>query len=235
MVEKFREIGWSGFQWAAVRPTHWAHNPKVGGSNPPPATKFETAWRHFGDTRSEKQGRSASRCQAKRSAFVVPAHLQPSPEFFVGHVQVALRLLGAGMAQHQLDDADVDAIREEPTRALVPEVVPVQIDFADLFAVPFRSLPSWPRFDAMREQSERLPGRLDVRLIRSVRAAEHVRPTTKLRPPFENRRQPSFGVEGDPTVLFVLRRRVWDVTERSNAATEERLKSGHAVGGMSIV
>ena len=25
------------------------------------------------------------------------------------------------------------------------------------------------------------------------------------------------------------------VTERSNAATEERLKSGHAVGGMSIV
>jgi hypothetical protein len=26
-----------------------------------------------------------------------------------------------------------------------------------------------------------------------------------------------------------------DVTERSNAATEERLKSGHAVGGVSIV
>jgi len=25
------------------------------------------------------------------------------------------------------------------------------------------------------------------------------------------------------------------VTERSDAATEERLKSGHAVGGMSIV
>jgi hypothetical protein len=25
------------------------------------------------------------------------------------------------------------------------------------------------------------------------------------------------------------------VTERSNAATEERLKSGHAVGGVSIV
>jgi hypothetical protein len=27
----------------------------------------------------------------------------------------------------------------------------------------------------------------------------------------------------------------WDVTERSNAATEERLKTGHAVGGVSIV
>ena len=29
--------------------------------------------------------------------------------------------------------------------------------------------------------------------------------------------------------------RTWTVTERSNAATEERLKSGHAVGGLSIV
>ena len=28
----------------------------------PPATKFETAWRHFGDTRSDEVGRSASRC-----------------------------------------------------------------------------------------------------------------------------------------------------------------------------
>jgi hypothetical protein len=28
---------------------------------------------------------------------------------------------------------------------------------------------------------------------------------------------------------------VFYVTERSNAATEERLKSGHAVGGLSIV
>jgi hypothetical protein len=27
----------------------------------------------------------------------------------------------------------------------------------------------------------------------------------------------------------------YHVTERSNAATEERLKSGHAVGAMSIV
>jgi hypothetical protein len=31
------------------------------------------------------------------------------------------------------------------------------------------------------------------------------------------------------------RREMPSVTERSNAATEERLKSGHAVGGVSIV
>jgi len=30
-------------------------------------------------------------------------------------------------------------------------------------------------------------------------------------------------------------RTTYAVTERSNAATEERLKSGHAVGGLSIV
>src|SRR2546425_13289839 len=105
-----------------------AHNPKVAGSNPAPATKFETAWRHFGDTRSEKQGRSASRCKSKRSAFVVPAHLQSSPEFFVRHVQIALSLLNAGVAEHQLNDSDVYAIRQQSTRSFVPQVVPVEVD-----------------------------------------------------------------------------------------------------------
>jgi hypothetical protein len=33
----------------------------------------------------------------------------------------------------------------------------------------------------------------------------------------------------------ILKRLAARVTERSNAATEERLKSGHAVGGLSIV
>ena len=47
---------------------------------------------------------SGSRCESKRSAVVVPAHLQSSPEFFVRHVQVALRLLNAGVSKHQLDD-----------------------------------------------------------------------------------------------------------------------------------
>jgi hypothetical protein len=43
----------------------------------------------------------------------LPTHLQPLPQFFVGHVQVALRLLEAGVPEHQLDDADVHAIGEQ--------------------------------------------------------------------------------------------------------------------------
>jgi hypothetical protein len=34
---------------------------------------------------------------------------------------------------------------------------------------------------------------------------------------------------------IVIEERVVNVTERSNAAAEERLKSGHTVGGLSIV
>src|SRR6188508_1211370 len=85
----------------------WAHNPKVAGSNPAPATKISSSRGQNGDNPETKLGRSASRRQAKRSAFVLPAHLQPSPHFFVGHVQVALRLLDARVPEHQLNDADV--------------------------------------------------------------------------------------------------------------------------------
>ena len=86
--------------------------------------------------------------QAKRSAFVVPAHLQSSPEFFVRHVQVALRLLDARVSEHQLNDPDVHAVREQPTRALVAQVVPAEVDLLELFAIPLRSLPSGLRLDS---------------------------------------------------------------------------------------
>ena len=39
------------------------------------------------------------------------------------------------MAEHQLNDADVDAIGEEATRAFVPQVVPSQIDLSQLLLV----------------------------------------------------------------------------------------------------
>jgi hypothetical protein len=116
-----------------------------------PATKISSSRGQNGDNPETKRGRSASRRQAKRSAFVLPAHLQSSPEFLVGHVQVALCLLNARVAEHQLDDADVDAIREQSTRALVAQIVPAEIDPFELFSIPLRSLPSGPRFDAVRE------------------------------------------------------------------------------------
>ena len=92
-----------------------------------PATKFSSSRGQNGDNRSKKRGRSASRRQAKRSAFVVPAHLQSSPDFFVRHVQVALRLRNARVAEHQLDDPDVDAVREQAARPFVTQVVPAQV------------------------------------------------------------------------------------------------------------
>lgn len=39
-----------------------------------------------------------------------------------------LRLLNAGVAKHQLNDPDVNGVREQPTRALVTQVVPAEID-----------------------------------------------------------------------------------------------------------
>ena len=55
------------------------------------------------------------------------------------------------MSEHQLNDADVDAVREQAARAFVPQVVPAEIDPFELFPIPLRSLPSGLRFDAVRE------------------------------------------------------------------------------------
>ena len=53
-----------------------------------------------------------------------------------------------------------------------------------------------------------------------------------LRTSFEVR---SLGTKDRPRAYARAATRDPDVTERLNAATEERLKSGHAVGGLSIV
>jgi hypothetical protein len=55
------------------------------------------------------------------------------------------------MPEHQLNDADVHAVGEQPTRALVAQLVPAKIDLLELFAIPLRSLPSGLRIDAVRE------------------------------------------------------------------------------------
>ena len=39
-----------------------------------------------------------------------------------------MKLDDGGVSEHQLDDADVDAVPEEPAGALVAQVVPVQVD-----------------------------------------------------------------------------------------------------------
>jgi hypothetical protein len=51
-----------------------------------------------------------------------------------------LRLLNARVAEHQLDDPDVDAIRQQPAGPFVPQVVPAQVDTPHLFLVPLQAL-----------------------------------------------------------------------------------------------
>jgi hypothetical protein len=46
------------------------------------------------------------------------------------------------VAEHQLDDADVDAVREQPARAFVSQIVPAEIDPSELFTVPCGAFPT---------------------------------------------------------------------------------------------
>jgi hypothetical protein len=62
-----------------------------------------------------------------------------------------LRLLNARVPEHQLNDANVHAVREQATRALVTQVVPAEVYLLELFSIPLRSLSSRLRIDAVRE------------------------------------------------------------------------------------
>ncbi|HYE88666.1 MAG TPA: hypothetical protein VEA16_20030 [Vicinamibacterales bacterium] len=39
------------------------------------------------------------------------------------------------MTEHQLNDADIDSVSQQPARALVTQVVPVQIDLFELLSI----------------------------------------------------------------------------------------------------
>jgi hypothetical protein len=80
-----------------------------------------------------------------------------------------LRLLDARVPEHQLDDADVDPVRQQPTGALMPQVMPAEIDPLDLLGIPLRPVPDGrARLDPMGEQSQGFPGRLELRLVGAV-------------------------------------------------------------------
>ncbi len=90
------------------------------------------------------------------------------------------------MAEHQLDDPDVDAIRQQPARAFVSEVVPAEIDPLQLLTIPRRTLPRRSRFDAVSQQSTRFPGGLQFRLVLACCRPEHVRVWTECRSTLED-------------------------------------------------
>lgn len=77
------------------------------------------------------------------------------------------------MTEHQLDDADVDAVGEEPAGALVSKIVPAQVDAAQLLAIPGHPFSARLRLVVVGQELQRLPGRLDVGLILPRLGAEH--------------------------------------------------------------
>jgi hypothetical protein len=91
--------------------------------------------------------------------------------------------------------------------ALVPEVVPAEVDPLELFAVPCGTLAAKLRFVPVREQPERLPRPLDVWLAGATLRAEHERLRPEGRSSLQDCRQSAVRIERDSSVLFVLRGR----------------------------
>ena len=112
--------------WQLVRPLS-ATTASTDGCGPP-QPKFPVPGDKTGTIR--KRNEADQLPDARRSGRPSFFQLTSSPllHFLVRHVQVALRLLNARVAEHQLDDADVDAVRQQAARAFVPQVVPAEID-----------------------------------------------------------------------------------------------------------
>lgn len=97
-------------------------------------------------------------------------------------------------------------VGEQAAGPFVTKVVPAQVDVPELFLVPPRALDPQARFEAVREQLQRLPGRLNQRLVGARRMAEHEGVGPERRPAFEHGSDASLGIERDAPVLLVLRR-----------------------------
>ena len=76
------------------------------------------------------------------------------------------------MAEHELDDPDVDTVGQQPACAFMPQVVTAEIDPLELLAISRGAFATGPRLVAVREQLQRFPGGLDVRLVGSRRRPE---------------------------------------------------------------
>ena len=127
------------------------------------------------------------------------------PQFFVRDVQVPLRLLDVGMAEHQLNRADVHVLRQEATRALVTEVVPVQVDLPELGPIDAGAWLGALRVVAIGDQEQRLLGRLEVGHELASRRSEHVRVWAERRAALQDRRQACLWVEWNAAILRILR------------------------------
>jgi hypothetical protein len=128
----------------------------------------------FGGVRLQPDLPSAllSDCLQLPAAF--PDAGQCLPQFLVRDVEVPLCGLDVGVPEHQLDGADIDAVRQEAAGAFVTQIVPVKVDLLQLGPVDtsagFRALGI-----ARWLPGEGLPGGLEAVLEFSIRGAEHER------------------------------------------------------------
>ena len=60
------------------------------------------------------------------------------------------------MPEHQLDDADVHAVGQQPARALVAQVVPPEVDALELFPIPGSARAAGLRLVAVGQQLQLL-------------------------------------------------------------------------------
>ena len=72
-------------------------------------------------------------CLQLPSAF--PDAGQCLTQFLVRDVEVPLCGLDVGVTEHQLDNPDVDAVRQEAAGAFVTQIVPVQVDLPELLSI----------------------------------------------------------------------------------------------------
>jgi hypothetical protein len=73
-------------------------------------------------------------------------------QLLVGDVQIPLRRLQVCVTEQQLDCAKVQTFRQPSARRLVPEVVPMEIDFGDMLAIDSAVCACARRLEAVRQQ-----------------------------------------------------------------------------------
>ena len=61
------------------------------------------------------------------------------------------------MAEHQLNDANVDSVRKQSRCAFVTEVMPMKVDFPQLFSIPWLTAADSARLDSVSEEPQCVP------------------------------------------------------------------------------
>src|SRR5258706_16460475 len=87
------------------------------------------------------------------------------PQLLVRHVQIPLSRLEVCMTQQKLNRPQIQAAGQPATSRLVPQVVPVQVNFHQLLSIDASAVPRPGGLDIVSEWHDRLPSRPDRSLV----------------------------------------------------------------------